>query len=374
MILNSRQFRGWQQTRASGSSSMDIGPSVPSSDMPNSIHLCYENVNRSCVKAYIFSPAVKDIFYLIFSSMIVLTVAGNMLVIVSILHFKQLHTPTNFLILSLAAADLLLGVLVIPFAFAYNVENCWYLGHFFCKIHISLAMTLVTASIINLSFISIDRYYAVCRPLHYRTTITVQTSLIMVMVSWGVSTLVGFGTIFLELNILGEEEFYYKHVLCEGLCVFYLTATSRSICTLLSFYLPALIMLCIYLKIFLVAQRQARSIQSTTFQNQNSGAVASKSERKAFRTLAIVMGAFLCCWTPLFLCIVATPYLVHTNLPLVLAIANSIGYSNSFLNPIVYAFFYSWFRRAFRMIVFGSIFQPQSSNTNLSGINNIRLN
>ncbi|XP_046878117.1 trace amine-associated receptor 1-like [Hypomesus transpacificus] len=320
---------------------MEQGSDVSSSDMVDSIHLCYENVNKSCVKAYIFSPTVKCIFYIIFSFMVVLTVAGNMLVIVSILHFRQLHTPTNFLILSLAVADLLLGVLVIPFAFAYNVENCWYLGHFFY------------------------RYYAVCRPLHYRTTITVQTSLIMVMVSWGVSAMLGFGTNFLELNILGEEEFYYEHVLCEGGCVVYQTATASSVSSSLSFYLPALIMLCIYLKIFLVAQRQARSIQSTTFQNQKSGAVASKSERKAFRTLAIVMGAFLCCWTPIFLCIVATPYLLNTNLPLVMAITNSIGYSNSFLNPIVYAFFYSWFRRAFRMIVFGSIFQPQSSNTNL---------
>ena len=279
--------------------------------------------------------------------------------------FHQLHTPTNFLILSLAAADLLLGVLVIPFSMVYIIENCWYLGQIFCKIHSSVSITSITTSIVSLSFISIDRYYAVCHPLIYSRTITVQSAGIMVMVSWGVSALVGFGMIFLELNILGEEEFYYEHVFCEGGCVLYQTATSSSVSSSLSFYLPALIMLCIYLKIFLVAQRQARSIQSTTFQNQKSGAVASKSERKAFRTLAIVMGAFLCCWTPIFLCIVATPYLLNTNLPLVMAITNSIGYSNSFLNPIVYAFFYSWFRRAFRMIVFGSIFQTQSSNTKL---------
>ncbi|XP_046878113.1 trace amine-associated receptor 1-like [Hypomesus transpacificus] len=320
---------------------MEPGPGIKSSDMVDPTHLCYENVNRSCVRAYIFSPAIKGILYIIFSSMVVLTVAGNMLVIISILHFKQLHTPTNYLMLSLAAADLLLGALILPTSMTYSVENCWYLGHLFY------------------------RYYAVCHPLRYTTAITIQSALVMVMVSWGVSALVGFGMIFLELNMLGEEEFYYEHVLCEGGCVVYQTATASSVSSSLSFYLPALIMLCIYLKIFLVAQRQARSIQSTTFQNQKSGAVASKSERKAFRTLAIVMGAFLCCWTPFFLCNVSTPYLVHSNLPLLMAITNTMGFSNSFLNPIVYAFFYSWFRRAFRMIVFGSIFQPQSSNTKL---------
>ena len=278
---------------------------------------------------------------------------------------QQLHTPTNFLILSLAVADLLLGVVVLPPSMVYIIENCWYLGNLFCKIHSSMDITLVTTSIINLSFISIDRYYAVCHPLRYTRTITVQTALIMILVIWGVSVFVGFVTIFLQLNILGEEEFYYKHVLCEGGCVTYQTATASAVSSSLSFYLPALIMLCIYLKIFLVAQRQARSIQSTTFQNQKSGAVASKSERKAFRTLAIVMGVFLCCWTPFFLCNVSIPYIVDTNLPLLLRITVTIGYSNSFLNPIVYAFFYSWFRRAFRMIIFGSIFQPHSSNIEL---------
>ncbi|XP_062323702.1 trace amine-associated receptor 1-like [Osmerus eperlanus] len=345
---------------------MEPGLSINSSHMVDSIHLCYEHVNKSCVMTYVLSPAVKGVVYIIFGSIILLTVAGNMLVIISILHFKQLHTPTNFLILSLAVADLLLGVLVLPPSMVVTVENCWYMGDIFCKIHSSLAMTLVTASIINLCFISIDRYYAVCRPLRYARTITIQSTMVMVMVSWGVSALVGFGTIFLQLNILGEEEFYYEHVVCEGGCgVAYQTATSSAVSSSLSFYLPALIMLCIYLKIFLVAQRQARSIQSTTFQNQNSGAVASKSERKAFRTLAIVMGVFLCCWTPFFLCNVSAPYIIDSNIPRLMIVTSSIGFSNSFLNPIVYAFFYSWFRRAFRTIVVGSIFQPQSSNTKL---------
>ncbi|XP_046878119.1 trace amine-associated receptor 1-like [Hypomesus transpacificus] len=321
---------------------MEPGHGINSSHMVDSIHLCYEHVNKSCVMTYVLSPAVKGVVYIIFGTIILLTVAGNMLVIISILHFKQLHTPTNFLILSLAVADLLLGVLVLPPSMVVTVENCWYMGDIFY------------------------RYYAVCRPLRYTRTITVQSTMVMVLVSWGVSALVGFGTIFLQLNILGEEEFYYEHVVCEGGCgVAYQTATSSAVSSSLSFYLPALIMLCIYLKIFLVAQRQARSIQSTTFQNQNSGAVASKSERKAFKTLAIVMGVFLCCWTPFFLCNISAPYIEDSNIPLLMIVTSSIGFSNSFLNAIVYAFFYSWFRRAFRTIVVGSIFQPQSSNTKL---------
>ena len=52
------------------------------------------------------------------------------------------------------------------------IESCWYFGDIFCKIHISVDGMLYTASMLNISFISIDRYYAVCQPLHYRTKIT----------------------------------------------------------------------------------------------------------------------------------------------------------------------------------------------------------
>ena len=59
--------------------------------MVDSIHLCYENVNKSCVRAYVLPPAAKGVLNIIFSCMVLLIVTGNMLVIVSILHFKQVY-------------------------------------------------------------------------------------------------------------------------------------------------------------------------------------------------------------------------------------------------------------------------------------------
>ena len=74
-----------------GSSSMEPRPGINSSDMVDSIHLCYENVNKSCVRAYVLPPAAKGVLNIIFSCMVLLIVTGNMLVIVSILHFKQVY-------------------------------------------------------------------------------------------------------------------------------------------------------------------------------------------------------------------------------------------------------------------------------------------
>uniref|UniRef100_A0A8C7QFC8 Trace amine-associated receptor 1 n=1 Tax=Oncorhynchus mykiss TaxID=8022 RepID=A0A8C7QFC8_ONCMY len=197
---------------------MEPGISLSKADIVENIFLCFESVNGSC-KRSIFPPTIRVLLYLLLGSMSVLTVCGNLLVIIPIIHFKQLHTPTNYLILSLAVSDLLLGVLVMPPSMVHSLESCWYFGDLFCKIYTSTDVMLCTASILNLCFISIDRYYAVCRPLLYRTKITVHVVLIMMLVIWTVSAVVGFCMIFLGINIWGIEDYYYNNVACEGECI-----------------------------------------------------------------------------------------------------------------------------------------------------------
>uniref|UniRef100_A0A3B1IGD6 Trace amine-associated receptor 10 n=1 Tax=Astyanax mexicanus TaxID=7994 RepID=A0A3B1IGD6_ASTMX len=334
--------------------------SMNSSHTQIDITLCYEYLNGSCHKV-VYPMFLRVSFYLVFSLVVILTVLGNLFVIITILHFKQLHMPTNYLVLSLAVTDLLLGVLFMPPNML--LETCWYLGPLYCKIHSSVVIMLATASIINLSLISIDRYYAVCKPLQYHTKITPCATVFMISISWSVSIIAGFGTIFLELNILGVEEFYYKNVACEGGCVMFQSAASTITCNLLSFYIPGVVMLSIYMKIFRVAQKQAKSIQDSKCKN-NIKSMLSKEEKKATKTLAVILGVFLSLWTPFFVCYIIKSF-GHPFPPVVIDMLAWIGLMNSTCNPIVYAFFYKWFRKAFRMIISGQIFQPGSSRTNL---------
>ncbi|KAM4713083.1 trace amine-associated receptor 4-like [Anableps anableps] len=179
-------------------------------------------------------------------SLSLLIICGNLLVIISVIYFKQLHTPTNYLILSLAVTDLLLGGLVLPFSTILSLGSCWYSRYSLCKIRDMFDILLCTSSILNLCCISIDRYYAVCRPLIYRSKINACVTVTMILLSWTLSAL-----------------------------------------------------LAISITILMVAKRQARKIQNTI----KSEAVLSKMEKKANITLAIVMGVFLICWTPYFLSI-----------------------------------------------------------------------
>ncbi|KAM9339687.1 trace amine-associated receptor 1-like [Symphorus nematophorus] len=259
------------------------------------------------------------LLYIFSGSLSVLIISGNLLVITSIIYFKQLHTPTNFLILSLAVADLLIGVLLLLYIVLPDAASS-------CLTLIDLY--LCTSSVWNLCFISVDRYYAVCQPLRYRTKINVRVIVIMILVSWTVSAL--------SFSIIGLRDIF-------------------------CFFLPAIIMSTIYLKILLVAKRQARSIQNTTCQNTKS---ESNMERKATKTLAIVVGVFLICWFPFFVCWALTiDYHVPKSVYYTFV---WLGWSNSMLNPFIYAFFYSWFRSAFRMIISGKIFHGDFNNSKLS--------
>ncbi|XP_028252533.1 trace amine-associated receptor 1-like [Parambassis ranga] len=313
------------------------------------LHPCYELQDLTYI--FINSPSLICVLLYIFLALLsVITTCGNLLVIISIIYFKQLHTPTNYLILSLGVADLLVGVLVFPFNMAFTVTSCWFYENLFCKVRGSFDVTLSTASILNLCCISIDRYYAVCQPLTYRTKINDRVTCVMILVIWGVSAFIGIGIVVAGFN-QGK---------CEESCLLDALISTTLAC-IFAFYIPVLIMLSIYLKIFLVAQKQVKCIQCST----KSGAAVSKMERKATKTLAIVMGVFLFCWTPYFLCIVFQPLTYDVTPVVVIETLNWLALSNSMLNPLIYAFFYSWFRSAFRMIITGKIFQGNFTNSKL---------
>ncbi|XP_029966738.1 trace amine-associated receptor 1-like [Salarias fasciatus] len=320
----------------------------------DSTHPCYEidmvsftltnSPSSECVLLHVFLSAVS-----------VVIVCGNLLVLISIVYFRQLHTPTNFLIFSLAVSDLLVGLILFPLCTKSLFSFCLQSMNVFCKVRVTFDLTLSTASVLNLCCISIDRYYAVCQPLTYTTKINTNVVVIMIVLTWSTAVFMTIGFFIAKMNS-GE---------CQENCSFN-TGFSNPLGPVFSFYLPMVTMVCIYLKILMVAQKQARSIQDTHSQSTKAGtAAAKKGEGKATRTLAIVMGAYVGCWAPFFLCFQIK---VFSSMSVQVTTFDTlvwIGLFNSLLNPFIYAFFYSWFRSAFRLILTGKIFQSDLSNSRL---------
>uniref|UniRef100_H3BZZ0 Trace amine associated receptor 1 n=1 Tax=Tetraodon nigroviridis TaxID=99883 RepID=H3BZZ0_TETNG len=306
---------------------------------------------RRGTTAQILAPVIinfKKIFDMIYIGMIIL-------VITSVIYFRQLHTPTHYLILSLAVADLLLGVIVLPFSAVLIVNPCIYLQTFICRVRNICDMLMSTTSILNLCCISVDRYHAVCQPLMYRIIINVRVTVGMTAVSWSLPVLIGIG-----ITMFDQKKSKTRCLFFQSPNLLFLIIGSGVL-----FYLPAVIIFTTYLKILMVAQRQARAIKNVACLSIKPGKMMNKKQNKATRTLAIVIGFFFMCWTPFFLCILFNP-LSNNSIPVsVMESFKWLGWSNSMFNPLVYAFFYSWFRSAFRMIISGQIFQGDFTNSKL---------
>ncbi|TKS68210.1 5-hydroxytryptamine receptor 4 [Collichthys lucidus] len=316
--------------------------------------------------ATVRSQACRVFLYAFLSVAIVCTVVGNFLVVLSIAYFKQLQSPTNSFVMSLAVADCLVGLLVMPYSMIRTVEGCWYLGFLFCRLHSSLDVMLCTASIFHLSCIAFDRYYAVCNPLLYSLKMPHSRVALLIVACWAVPMLISFGPIMLDLHIAGVDV-----ILPEDVCVFLVNRIYAVMASLVAFYLPMAIMLVAYWKIFKAAKRQARQISA--MESQMAAGVgkdsskkqrhrnAMKRERKAAKTLGIIMGVFLIFWMPFFTVNIVDPFIEYSTEVFVWDIFLWLGYINSSLNPFLYGFFNRSFRRAFLMFMGCRVCLPGSS-------------
>ncbi|XP_072446317.1 5-hydroxytryptamine receptor 4-like [Chiloscyllium punctatum] len=297
------------------------------------------------------------------------TIFGNLLVIASIAYFTKLRTPTNAFIVSLAVADFLVGIIVMPFSMTKLVFG-WYFGKTFCKIHTIMDVMLCTSSIMNVSCIAFDRFYAVCYPLKYRFRMSQKRVTILLLICWFVPALVSFVPLFLDVHLRGLEAILQP--LDPHSCVFMVNIPYAVSASVIAFYFPMLVMLVAYGKIFQVARLQDRQIYSiengiqgrstlTRFQNSSM-----ERERKAAKTLGIIMGCFLICWLPFFTMNIINPLLGYSAHHVLLEVFLWLGYVNSTLNPLLYAFFNKSFRQAFYMVIGCKVLANNCQNNNLS--------
>ncbi|XP_077020856.1 trace amine-associated receptor 7a-like [Tamandua tetradactyla] len=339
-----------------------------SSDLssPAAVQLCYKDLNGSCIKTS-YSPGPRLLLYAVFGFGSALTVLGNLLVMISVLHFKQLHSPANFLVASLATADFLVGMTVMPFSTVRSVESCWYFGENYCKFHSCFEGSFCYASIYHLCFISIDRYIAVTYPLSYPIRFTAPVSGICIAFSWLLSIIYSFSLLYTGANEVGLEELV-SALTCVGGCQ---VAVNQNwvLVNFILFLIPTLVMTTVYSKVFLIVKQQARNIESMSSKKAKSSesykSRVAKRERKAAKTLGIAVVAFLISWSPYFIDTIIDAYLGFITPAYIYEILVWFAYYNSAMNPLIYAFFFPWFQKAIKLIVTGKVLRENSSAINL---------
>ncbi|KAF3694467.1 Trace amine-associated receptor 8b [Channa argus] len=320
--------------------------------------LCYPQLNTSCRKPTNIHPQAS-LAYVVLSFISVLTVALNLLVIVSIAHFRQLHTPTNLLLLSLAVSDLLVGLLLMPVEIVYT-ETCWFFSDMLCTLYYVIDYTLTSAAVASMVLISIDRYVAVCDPLHYVTKVTIKTTQMSVCLCWVCS-------IFYRSLLLND---HLRHPgssnSCLGECVVVIDYVAGVVDLVLTFIIPISVIVVLYMRVLLVALSQARAMRShvAAASVKRSGSITvKKAEMKAARALGIVIVMFLVCFCPYYF-----PSLAGEDTSVdaaSVAIEIWLTHFNSCINPVIYALFYPWFRKSVKLILTLQILKSGSSNAKL---------
>ncbi|XP_072948777.1 dopamine D2-like receptor [Epargyreus clarus] len=176
------------------------------------------------------------------------TLFGNVLVIMSVVRERTLQTVTNYFIVSLAVADLLVAVVVMPFGVYYLVHGSWGLPAFICDVYIAMDVTSSTSSIFNLVAISVDRYIAVTQPIKYAKHKNNRRVWFTIVLVWLISAAIG-APIVLGLNDTPDRNF--------DECLFnsqnYVLYSSLG-----SFYIPCIMMMFLYYNIFKALRNRAK--------------------------------------------------------------------------------------------------------------------
>ncbi|XP_067274814.1 trace amine-associated receptor 4-like [Pseudorasbora parva] len=323
--------------------------------------LCYPLRLDSCPRAQRLT-VLKVAMYVFMVLMILITVFGNLLIIISISHFKHLQSPTHMIVQSLAACDCLLGSLVMPYSMVRSVEGCWYLGDVVCKVHSSLDMTFSISSILHLSLIAIDRYWAICDPLRYKMRVTNNTVTVFIILTWLFSFVYSFSVVFTGVNNIGLEELILQ-ISCFGGCVLFFNKEWGLICALFVFLIPGTIMSSLYLSIFNVVKKHVKVMSERVTAGGMKSQSSAQREGKAAKTLAIVMGVFYLCWLPFFTATAVDPFLNFVTPVDVFDALVWFGYFNSTCNPLIYGFFYPRFQKAFKILIYTYICGFSESRT-----------
>ncbi|KAF7643597.1 hypothetical protein LDENG_00236730, partial [Lucifuga dentata] len=172
-------------------------------------------------------------------------------------------------------------------------------------------MFLTALSIFHLVCIAVDRYEAICNPLHYSQKITMPVAWIMVCACWTLAGSYAYGLVYSRALVAGLEDFM-ESIYCVGSCIFLANSLWIVLGSIIAFFFPCTIMICLYTKIFFVAKEHVRKIEDLSHcvnsNGRGRGGLIKQSEHKAAKTLSIVFSAFICCWMPFFIYSVIDAY------------------------------------------------------------------
>lgn len=189
----------------------------------------------------------------ILGSICIITILGNVLVLMAVFVNSHLRSTTNYFIVNLAIADVLLGTLVLPFSASIEIVDYWAFGQTFCDIWAATDVLCCTASILSLCVISIDRYIGVTKPLQHSSIMTEKRAVYIIVGVWVMSVIISVAPLIGWKDPPDPNPYVCTVTQQIGYVIFSVAG---------SFYIPLLIILIVYFRIYKEAEKQYRFLST----------------------------------------------------------------------------------------------------------------
>ncbi len=229
----------------------------------------------------VVAPTVLKAIVLI--TIILVAIFSNLLVVISVMRYHKLRHINNYFLVSLAVADLLVACFAMTFNATVEITGRWNFGYWVCDLWNSLDVHFSTVSTLHLCCISVDRYYAIVRPLKYTSYMTVKVASIMIGVAWTAPILISFLPIFLGWYTTQEHQNWRQYNQDE--CIFRVNKPYALLSSALTFWAPVIVMLVMYRRIYKEALRQKEAIRRSSVPSQQHLIVDSDQIRNQFAQL-----------------------------------------------------------------------------------------
>ncbi|KAL0964756.1 hypothetical protein UPYG_G00328480 [Umbra pygmaea] len=327
--------------------------------------LQYYNLTRQeFIESYNIQPLVyipelptgaKTTFVIMYAIIFVLALVGNSLVVYIVVRKRAMQTATNIFICSLAVSDLLITFFCIPFTLLQNISSEWLGGVLVCKAIPFVQTTAIVTGILTMTCIAVERYHGIVFPLKMTRQYTPKRAYRMLGLVWSASVVVGSPMLFVQqLEVKYDFLYDHHHVCCQE---HWRSLTHRKVYTtfimVALFVLPMAAMLFLYTRIGIELWIRKRVGDSSVLNTMNHREVIkiSRKKKRAVKMMITIVLLFTICWAPFHTVHMLFEYnnlekYDEVTVNMIIAIVQAVGFSNSFNNPIVYAFMNENFKKS----------------------------
>ena len=298
-----------------------------------------------------FKASIETCIIILYVIIIVFGIVSNGFIVVLICCKKSLQTTRNMFLVNLAISDILLCSVCTPFTLLKLILKNWHLGTLMCKLVPWFQGVLVFASTLTITCIALDRYYMIVHPLGSTEKSKKVWVSVCIIVIWLASALISSPLFLFSTVSLQTYMNFVKYEIClENWPQYMSKFLYGSTIMILQFVIPIAVLMTLHWKICNFLRSRINSDPKSVSEMQRAFKDVTRHRKNTTLLMAIAL-MFALCWFPLTLLNMLADFnfkiFMFENFLLSYALAHMIAMISACMNPILYGWFNSNFRREF---------------------------